>query len=152
MSFKESPESLRPISRDGRNKQVDRSLCRDFMECGRSRGLKCRIAWYCFFSPLSFSADLACPTTVIHFSAEEDSIWQCNCPATKNDENNSFFKAPKRKYKHKLSIISKELRPSRDLFTSLAASLRERFQSISHIQALQVGQESAKKDLVWACF
>lgn len=79
-------------------------------------------------------------------------MWQCNCPATKNDENNSFFKAPKRKYRHKLSAISKELTPSRDLFNSLAVSLRERFHSGSQIRAFQVGQESAEEVVVWACF
>lgn len=75
---------------------------------------------------------------------------QCNCTTTKNRENNSFFKAPKRKYK--LSTTSEELRPSGDIFSSLASSLRERFQSGSQIQDFQVGQKSAEEVLVWACF
>lgn len=79
-------------------------------------------------------------------------MWQCNCPAARKNENNSFFKAPKRKYKYKLSTISKESRPSRELLSSLVAPLRGTFQSGAQIQAFQVGQESAEEVLVWACF
>lgn len=77
-------------------------------------------------------------------------MWQCNCPAARKNENNSFFKAAKRKYK--LLTIFIEFRPSRELFSGLVASLGGTFQSGTQIQGFQVGKESAEEVLVWTCF
>lgn len=99
-----------------------------------------------------FSADLTFPIAVTHFSAEERSVWLYDCSATKNYQKNSFIKAPKGKQKHKHQLFLKKSDPLRDLFSSSAAFLKERFQISSQVQAFQIWKEAAEEILVWAYF